>query len=317
MKTCTQTLFHKQHNVMSYRQRAELNDYLSEIARYPRLSSEQEVSLARRSLAGDKTARDQLINSNLKLVVHIASKIHTSRMPLSDLIQEGNVGLIQAANYYDPIEHPGVRFSTFAGHLIRNSIFTALQDDGIFHVPDEVRALRRVVWAAEDTFLMDNGREPTEKELLTLTGLTSRQINSVRASLRKTISLDAKPEDVDAGSEDSVSIADTIGDDRVDVAHEALTSAMYSEVNDLMQTILTPRERLILALRYGLGALNGRAHTYEEIAKMIGTLQRERIRQIELEALSKLRRAYETGEAYECPGLRQLLMWTDMIEVAA
>lgn len=296
---------------MSYSQRSDLDSYLDEAARYPLLSREKEMELARRSLLGDKTARDELVCSNLRLVVSIAKSFRTNKMTLADLVGEGNVGLIRAAQTYDGERFPDVRFSTYAGRLIRNEILSALKEDnGLFGIPSGVYSYRKAYWAAADTFLGENGREATDEEIMTLSGLSQTQLESVRASMCVAVSIDAEA----YPGEDGTSIAETIADPRADVEQEAVTAAMYSEVCDLMEVILSVRERIVLSMRYGLGNLHGKTSSHDKIGRTLG-MGRESVRQMELTALSKLRTAYESGDHRN--GLRQILLWAEMIEEAA
>lgn len=274
-------------------QREEISALLADIAQYPLLSREEEYNLAVRSLNGDKAARDRLINSNLRLVVAIAKSVKTNGiLSFSDLIQEGAVGLTLAAKRYDPIEHPGVRFASFAGTLIRHAVADALgEQSDSFSLPANVYAARKRLWRAADTFLAEHGCEATESELARLTGFTVAQVRAAQLGMASTASLDDAESPVDVPADE-------------DVEQDATDAATWDEVKEILSLVLTPRERLVILMHYGLGDTHAKPKTLLQVGRAMG-LSREAARLLELSALDKLRAAYETGKR---PQFHQLLL---------
>jgi RNA polymerase primary sigma factor len=283
--------------------------YLKEIGRVPLLTAPQEVDLAQRmergkeareTLAidkGDKTivkdrerleqladdgmaAREHLINANSRLVISVAKKYIGRGVPFLDLIQEGNIGLIRAAKKFD--WRRGHKFSTYATWWIRQAVTRAIADQGRtirvpVHMGDQINRLLR----ASHQLTQELGRDPTVAELAEALNVTVRKAEQMIQVARRPISLETPTDD----EEESV-LGDFIPDEDSPAPAELVTSQMLREqLSDILST-LPPREVRILQLRYGL--LDGETYTLEEVGKKLG-VTRERVRQIEAQALSRLR----------------------------
>ncbi|GAB6064325.1 sigma-70 family RNA polymerase sigma factor [Deferrisoma palaeochoriense] len=255
--------------------------YLTEIRQTRLLTPDEEKELAARIQAGDAGARQRMIESNLRLVVTIAKRYLNRGLPLLDLIEEGNLGLIRAVERFRPDK--GCRFSTYATWWIRQSIERALvnQADTVrlpVHVAEEINRLRK---AAEEI----RGKEGTEPDVEALAEKIDRDLEHVRRLLalaRRTFSLDQP-----LGTDEDYTLQDVIEDPSVQDPEEVVLEDDRLRVLESWLQELRPRERRVLELRFGLGGEE--PHTLEEIGRMFG-VTRERIRQIETNALRKLRR---------------------------
>ncbi len=267
-----------------YDANSALNLYLREIARTPLLTIQEEVELAKRIKKSDKKAREQMIKANLRLVVKIARDYENYGMPLLDLINEGNIGLMKAVERFDPAK--GAKFSTYGAWWIKQSIKRALANQSKtirlpVHVVDKVAHIRRSAMKLQEIF----GREPTDEEIAEELGISRRRVTQYRAAAITPTSLDAS-----LGDEDSNRIADVVEDERADTPYEELEAKTNTSLVRDMLTKLDDREATILKLRFNL---NGeREETLEEIGKRFG-VTRERIRQIQEMALTKLRKMIE------------------------
>lgn len=281
--------------------------YLREVGSVPLLNADQEVELARRFEEGraaqqklkvgeyehqdekedlermvrvGEMARDHLTKANSRLVVSIAKKYMGQGVPFLDLIQEGNLGLMKAVDKFD--YKRGYKFSTYATWWIRQAVTRAIADQGRtirvpVHMSDRIRKLYRVSRELEQLF----GREPTPKEIATKMDLTAQKVRWMLRISRRPLSLE-KPVGEDGDSELGSFIEDEDTPAPTDTATHDL---LRKELENALATI-SPREARILRLRFGL--IDGRAHTLEELGQKFG-LTRERIRQIEGEALRRLR----------------------------
>ena len=251
--------------------------FLREAGRHPLLTAAQEVELAKRIERGDESAKQHMIQANLRLVVSIAKNYRNQGLPFLDLIQEGTLGLIRAVEKFD--WRRGFKFSTYATWWIRQAVARALADKSRMirmpvHVVERVHKLNR----AERRLWTELGREPTLAEIAEEANITLDQAKEVRAAPRAT-SLDAPVgEDDDAVLGDFVSGGDPLPEDLVEdtLRSEAITSALRS---------LPKRHRDVIVLRYGLDESDPR--TLGEIGLRLG-ITRERVRQIEVEALGRL-----------------------------
>ena len=253
--------------------------YLSEINGKPLLSYEMEVNLAKRSAVGDLQAKNTLIEHNLRLVVSVAKKYRGCGISFLDLIQEGNVGLIRAAEKYDVTK--GYRFSTYATWWIRQSISRALADQSrTIRIPGHVVELLNRIKKISTPFSQKNDRMPTEKELSEMLGVEVEKIHIALDMSQAVSSLDTP-----VGEEEEDTIGSLIADDSV----ESPLTAMIKEVNrkniDAVLATLTERESQILSFRFGL---NCEPKTLEEVGEYF-SLSKERVRQLEMKALRKLR----------------------------
>ena len=254
--------------------------YLKEIGRVPLLTMEQELELARAARAGDADARRKLSEANLRLVVSVAKRYAGRGLPFLDLIQEGNLGLMKAAEKFEPDR--GFKFSTYATWWIRQSITRAIADQGrTIRIPVHlVESINRVKKTAGE-LLRRTGREPTAEEI-------AAQLDMEPARVRELIQLAQDPTSLETpvGEEEDAHLEDFIQDDEAGVpADEAGRQLLRRELMNVLKS-LTPREERGIALRFGLE--DGRARTLEELGKEFH-VTRERVRQIEAKALRKLR----------------------------
>lgn len=254
--------------------------YLKEIGQYPLLSSDEEIALAKRISKGDEEAKNELVNANLRLVVSIAKKYVGHGMSFLDLIQEGNIGLMKAAEKFDYTK--GYKFSTYATWWIRQSITRALADQSRtirvpVHMNESIGKYRRTV----KDLTQKLGRDPSREEVAEAMGIKPEQVDKIWKYSQEALSLDTP-----VGDEDDSRLGDFVKDDEVEDPEEsAETESMKEEINNALDT-LTDREREVLELRFGLK--DGRSRTLEEVGKEFG-VTRERIRQIESKALRKLK----------------------------
>ena len=254
--------------------------YMDEVGEYELLTAEEEVTLSRRIRGGDKSAFDEMVNANLRLVVAIAKRYHGQGVDMDDLIQNGNMGLMKAVERYDPEQ--GFRFSTYATWWIRQSITRAMADTGrIIRVPVHMVEAINKVTRTERSLASDFGCEPTDEDIAEATGFGLSKVKEIRRISAPVISID-KP----SGEDGSACFGDFIRDD---TAEDPERAAMNSVLRENLFTVLeslTERERDVVILRYGL--FGEEAHTLEEVGAIFG-VTRERIRQIESKALRKLR----------------------------
>lgn len=254
--------------------------YLKEIGRVPLLTAGQEMALAKAARAGDADARRALSEANLRLVVSVAKRYAGRGLPFLDLIQEGNLGLMKAAEKFEP--ERGFKFSTYATWWIRQSITRAIADQGrTIRIPVHlVESINRVKKTAGE-LLRRTGREPTAEEI-------AAQLDMEPARVRELIQLAQDPISLETpvGEEEDAHLEDFIQDDEAGVpADEAGRQLLRRELMNVLKS-LTPREERVIALRFGLE--DGRARTLEELGREFN-VTRERVRQIEAKALRKLR----------------------------
>ena len=253
--------------------------YLREIGRVPMITHEREIELAQRIERGDRDAMKQFILANLRLVVSIAKRYVGRGLTLLDLIQEGNIGLIRAVQRYD--WRRGHRFSTHATWWIRQAISRAVADKGrTIRLPVNT-ALNRIR-RERQRLLQELGREPSEQELADATGLDPIRMVELQAAPGAPVSLE-----LPVGEDEEQELGDVLADTESATPEDiATTQTLKDEVQRVLESVLTPRERLVLQLRFGLG--NGQAHPLEQVGRELG-ITRERVRQIEAGALAKLR----------------------------
>ena len=263
--------------------------YLRDIGREKLLTPKEEIALAARIKRGDTKARQRMIEANLRLVVKIAAEYADYGLPLLDLISEGNIGLMKAVERFDP--NKGGKLSTYAGWWIRQAVRRALANQSRMirvpvHQADKMARMRRVA----DQLTAELGREASDEEIAEEVGLTSQKIAALRSSSIRPASLDAPVgyENGEAG------LGDLIADESAENPAAMLRDKDMREGIGSLFKALTPREREIMKLRYGLGGRSEK--TLEEIGEKLG-VTRERIRQIQLCALGKLRRALGRREA--------------------
>lgn len=255
--------------------------YLREIGRVPMITHEREIELAKRIEAGDRDAMKQFILANLRLVVSIAKRYVGRGLTLLDLIQEGNIGLIRAVQRYD--WRRGHRFSTHATWWIRQAISRAVADKGrTIRLPVYVNTALNRIRRERQRLLQELGREPTEQELADATGLDPIRMVELQAAPGAPVSLE-----LPVGEDEEQELGDVLADTESASPEDiATTQTLKDEVQRVLESVLTPRERLVLQLRFGLG--NSQAHPLEQVGRELG-ITRERVRQIEAGALAKLR----------------------------
>ncbi|MBR6221001.1 MAG: RNA polymerase sigma factor RpoD [Clostridia bacterium] len=254
--------------------------YLKEIGKVPLLTADEEIDLAKRMEEGDEDAKHRLCEANLRLVVSIAKRYVGRGMLFLDLIQEGNLGLIKAVEKFD--YRKGYKFSTYATWWIRQAITRAIADQARtiripVHMVETINKLIRV----SRQLLQEYGREPLPEEIAEEMGIPEDKVREIIKIAQEPVSLETP-----IGEEEDSHLGDFIPDDDAPAPAEAAAFTMLKEQLMSVLSTLTPREEMVLKLRFGLE--DGRARTLEEVGKEF-KVTRERIRQIEAKALRKLR----------------------------
>ncbi len=255
-----------------------LESYFQEIARYPLLSAEEEIDLSKQALAGNKAAYNRLINSNLRLVVKIAKSFTSSGLSLTDLIQEGNIGLMTAAKKFD--WKKGVRFSTYAAWWIKQGILRAITNKKrMIRIPHrkEESLLRLERYIAQ--FNADHGYEPTPQEVAAHTGMSEKEVKHIMSMIPAVQSLDQ------VMTEDGATLIDAIEDNRYDPYISIDQNACKEDV-ELLMKILAEKEKQVLMYRFSF--YDGKKYTLKNISEKLG-ISAETVRQIEIKAINKLR----------------------------
>jgi len=254
--------------------------YLKDIGKVPLLSGEEEIALAKRMQEGDEEAKQQLSEANLRLVVSIAKRYVGRGMLLLDLIQEGNLGLMKAVEKFDYTK--GFKFSTYATWWIRQAITRAIADQArTIRIPVHmVETINRQIRISR-SLLQELGREPTPEEIAKEMGLTPEKVMEIQKIAQDPVSLETP-----IGEEEDSHLVDFIEDDKTVAPSDVAAYTMLREQLITVLHKLTPREEMVLRLRYGID--DGKPRTLEEVGKEFN-VTRERIRQIEAKALRKLR----------------------------
>ena len=254
--------------------------YLKEIGRYKLLSKEEETKLAEAAAKGNQRAKEALINHNLRLVVSLAKKYMGRGLTLLDLIQEGNLGLIKAVDKYDVTK--GFKFSTYATYWIKQSISRAIMDQARnIRIPVHIIELMSNIKKIERDFQQKNGREPKENEIAAILNIEVKKIKEAYSWMKDTTSLD-----IVIGDDEDTTVGSFIEDDSVTAAFISVEENDRTLAIQNILNTLNEREKMVIMRRFGIG--QERAETLDEIGKALG-LSRERIRQIEVGALRKLR----------------------------
>jgi RNA polymerase primary sigma factor len=256
--------------------------YLREIGKIPLLSSEEELDLAQRVVAGDKIAKDKMAEANMRLVVSIAKRYVGRGLDLLDLIQEGNTGLLRAVEKFDPDK--GFKFSTYATWWIRQAITRAIADQArTIRIPVHMVETINKLLRTQRRLTQELNREPTNEEIAAAMEIEVDKVEHIMKIKQDISSLDASIRD---DEEESV-LADFIEDEDTITPEQSATNQLLKEQVKGMLGALTEREQKILKLRFGLE--DGKQHTLEEVGQEF-SVTRERIRQIEAKALAKLRK---------------------------
>ncbi|MBE6975337.1 MAG: sigma-70 family RNA polymerase sigma factor [Ruminococcaceae bacterium] len=258
----------------------DVRQYLQEIRRYPRLTPEEERELARRCAEGDELAIRQMVNSNLRLVVSIAREYVGRGVPMMDLVQEGSIGLLAAAKKYDyTLEY---RFSTYATKWIRQGITRCLMSHGLIRVPVYTAELIRKVQIAQKELLQNTGVQPTVEEIALACGMTEQKVLQLLRLDPEVCSLD-----VPTGDDDDGTLGELLENAQAAQPYETLVREELTQLIESMMGTLTERQRQVLRLRYGME--DGTCYSLEQIGSMLG-ISKERARQIEKEAVAKLKK---------------------------
>ena len=267
--------------------------YLREIGKIPLLSNEEEVDLAYRIVKGEKKAKDKMVEANMRLVVSIAKRYSGRGLDFLDLIQEGNTGLLRAVEKFDPDK--GFKFSTYATWWIRQAITRAIADQArTIRIPVHMVETINKVLRATRKLTNELNREPTVEEIAKEMGMEPEKIDYVMKIKQDIASLDATV-GRDGDDEDSV-LGDFIEDEgRVSPEDAAAAQMLKEQIAEILSS-LSEREQKVVKLRFGIGG--GRPHTLEEVGAEF-SVTRERIRQIEAKALSKLRKHKDTKKLHE------------------
>ncbi len=264
-----------------------LNSYLREIASYPQLTFEQEQDLAKRIEKGDFEAKQELIRANLKLVVTIARKnIHMSGLPMIDLIQEGNLGLIAAIEKFD--YKLGYKFSTYAGWWIKQAMFKAISEQShCMKIPVYIQETLSKFSKVKSQMEQETNSTVKIEDVAKKMNIAPNKIESFLSAYTKTISIE---NGIERGDGKDLNVADILADEKALTAENAEYESLKNDIENVIST-LKDREQEVVRMRYGLD--NNEKHTLEEIGHLYG-VTKECIRQTEIRALKKMR---ESGES--------------------
>jgi RNA polymerase primary sigma factor len=265
--------------------------YLRDIRGLGLLSHAEEVELAQRAAAGDALAHRRLIESNLRLVIAIARRYTSTGVPLIDLIQEGNLGLMRAAEKFD--YRRGCHFGTYATWWIRQAVSRAAGEQSrLIHLPEHVATRLRKVRRIAAQLSQENGLDPLPEQIAESCDMDVNEVVDLLGIIEQPVSLDAPVDD-----EARYSLADTLEDSAAPAPAETASQHLLGEELHRALALLTPRERSVITLRYGIG--DGHSRTLLEVGKELG-ISRERVRQLEVVALMKLRGISNSAALKEC-----------------
>lgn len=265
--------------------------YMREMGQFSMLSADEEIELAHRIAKGDQSAKNELVEANLRLVVSLARHYQGCGLSYQDLIQEGNIGLIKAAEKFDVSK--GFRFSTYASWWIKQALSRAIADQSRtiripVHMTENINKFKK----AERELLSQLNREPKIKEIADAMGISEKQAKEIQSYIVEPTSLD-----IQVGDDDDTTIGSFIEDTHFVNPESAYIKESNGDVVNAVLDTLSDREANILRLRFGIGGK--KAMTLEEVGKEYG-LTRERIRQIEAKALRKLRHPSRANILKEC-----------------
>ena len=264
--------------------------WLTAAGKKPLLKHAQELELGRKIMEGDERARNTLVEHNLKLVISLASVYMNRGLPFPDLIQEGNIGLVRAAEKYD--HRKGFKFSTYATFWIRQAITRSLSNTSRTirlpaHITEKLFRLTKLT----EVMVYELGREPTEEELVERSGIKLQIVQIHMTNMLDPLSIDTTPVG-DVGEE--CNLIDLIEDESTPTANEVIDRlVLRDQITDELMAVLTPREKSVIELRFGLFT-EGNSFTLEQTGKALH-VTRERARQIEWKALKKIRNSWRWG----------------------
>ncbi len=265
--------------------------YLHDIRGLGLLTHAEEIDLAQRAAAGDDLARRRLIECNLRLVIAIARRYTSTGVPLIDLIQEGNLGLMRAAEKFD--YQRGCHFGTYATWWIRQAVSRAAGEHSrLIHLPEHVATRLRKVRRIAAQLSQENGLDPLPEQIAAACNLEVNEVIDLLSVIEQPVSLDAPIDD-----EARYSLSDTLEDNTTPPPSETASQHLLGEELHRALALLTPRERSVVTLRYGIG--DGHSRTLLEVGKELG-ISRERVRQLEVVALMKLRGISNHSALREC-----------------
>ncbi|MCX5681473.1 MAG: RNA polymerase sigma factor RpoD/SigA [Candidatus Omnitrophica bacterium] len=261
--------------------------YFKDVRKIPLLTAHEEVQLAQRIKKGDVKAREHMIRANLRFVISIAKRYMSLGIPLGDLIEDGNIGLMRAVDKFDP--RKGFRFSTYAAWWIKQSISRAIVDQGkLIRIPvymnEELAKYKKVV----EKLTHKLKRKPRVPGIAKKMQVSVDKVRDLRQCVTKMSSLDAP-----IGEDGEGQFIDLVEDTTIEAPHEGLETFLNKERTTDFLGMMTLRERDVLEMRYGI--IDGEKRTLAEIAKKIG-VSRERVRQVEAGALKKLRKIFKRQE---------------------
>lgn len=265
--------------------------YMREMGQFSMLSADEEIKLAHRIAEGDQSAKNELVEANLRLVVSLARHYQGCGLSYQDLIQEGNIGLIKAAEKFDVSK--GFRFSTYASWWIKQALSRAIADQSRtiripVHMTENINKFKKT----ERELLSQLNREPKIKEIADVMGISEKQAKEIQSYIVEPTSLD-----IQVGDDDDTTIGSFVEDTHFVNPESAYIKESNGDVVNAVLDTLSDREANILRLRFGIGGK--KAMTLEEVGKEYG-LTRERIRQIEAKALRKLRYPSRANILKEC-----------------
>jgi len=258
-----------------------IKNYLKEIRTIPLLTAQEEIELSKKALKGDKKARAKMIRANLRLVINIAKHYSSPSTPLLDLIEEGNIGLMKAVEKFNP--NRGFRFSTYAAWWIRQSVIRSISDQSrVVRIPVYMNELMSKWKKTKESLSQKLKRQPQQEDIAKKMKLSVERVSEISSFTNKTTSLESS-----VGDENDTELKELIEDKTTASPDSEVNTFIEKEkMDDLLENI-SERERDILDLRFGME--DGSPQTLAEVAKKLG-VSRERVRQIEANALKKLRK---------------------------
>lgn len=283
-----ETPYYKSKTDADFDEVDEINYYLRDLRRTTLLTPEEEIELSKRIQKGSKAAKERLINSNLRLVVKIAKHYLNTRFSLMDLIQEGNIGLIKAAEKFDHAK--GCRFSTYASWWIRHSILRSLAKKGrAVRIPYRKEDSVKYIEQARRSLANRYNRQPTMEEISKELNCAVKEIEDILNISQPTVSLNAPLNDTDFHLENTISASHSMEPDTI-----VIDKSLHTTLQEILKSLMNVEEMI---LRYRFGLYNGTNYTLLKTSSLFG-VSAETIRQIEMKALNKLRIRNKHLKAY-------------------